>query len=167
MHSSSELLNNWTKGCNAVVDNPPAYPRNHHDMALQPNTGPGLPVWGFVTITFLQGWIVSPAPNPQPGGPGLRIYEAQTGWPSYTPRHSVPTLVAFYDRHRLQWEYSLIPATTLEYPRNTSRYLSVSRLSTQFVQWISGTVYYSRPHFTLFQICKPHPGYIYSFDSYV
>jgi hypothetical protein len=30
-------------------------------MALQP--------------TFLRGWIVSPAPNPQPGGPGLRIYD--------------------------------------------------------------------------------------------
>jgi hypothetical protein len=44
-------------------------------MVLQPNSGPGLPLWGFVTITFLQGWIVSPAPNTQPGGPGLRIYD--------------------------------------------------------------------------------------------
>jgi hypothetical protein len=44
-------------------------------MALQPNSGPGLPFWGFLTITFLQGWSVSPVPNPQPGGPGLRIYE--------------------------------------------------------------------------------------------
>jgi hypothetical protein len=33
------------------------------------------PPRGFVTITFLRGWIVSPAPNPQPGGRGLRIYE--------------------------------------------------------------------------------------------
>jgi hypothetical protein len=44
-------------------------------MALQPNTIPGFPCWGFVTITFLHGWIVSPAPNHQPGGPGLRIYD--------------------------------------------------------------------------------------------
>jgi hypothetical protein len=44
-------------------------------MVLQPKSGPGLPFWGFITITFLQGWIVSPAPNPQPGGPGLRIYD--------------------------------------------------------------------------------------------
>jgi hypothetical protein len=44
-------------------------------MALQPKSGPGLPCWGFVTITLLQGWIVSPAPNRQPEGPGLRIYE--------------------------------------------------------------------------------------------
>jgi hypothetical protein len=42
-------------------------------MTLQPKSGPGLPFWGFLTITFLQGWIVSPAPNPQPGEPGLRI----------------------------------------------------------------------------------------------
>jgi hypothetical protein len=33
------------------------------------------PKSGFVTISFLQGWIVSTAPNPQPGGPGLRIYD--------------------------------------------------------------------------------------------
>jgi hypothetical protein len=33
-------------------------------MALQPKSGPGLPCWGFVTITFLQGWIVSPRPTP-------------------------------------------------------------------------------------------------------
>jgi hypothetical protein len=37
--------------------------------------GPGPPFWGFVTITFLRGWIVSPGPNPQPGTPGLRIYD--------------------------------------------------------------------------------------------
>jgi hypothetical protein len=44
-------------------------------MALQPNMGPGLHFWGLVTITFLRAWIVSPAPNPQPGGPGLRTYD--------------------------------------------------------------------------------------------
>jgi hypothetical protein len=44
-------------------------------MALQPKLGPGLPFWGFLTITFLRGWIVSPAPNPQRGGPGLHIYD--------------------------------------------------------------------------------------------
>jgi hypothetical protein len=32
-------------------------------MALQPNSGPDLPIWGFVTVTFLQGWVVSPALN--------------------------------------------------------------------------------------------------------
>jgi hypothetical protein len=25
---------------------------NNNNMALQPNSGPGLPLWGFVTITF-------------------------------------------------------------------------------------------------------------------
>jgi hypothetical protein len=47
----------------------------HHHMTLQSNSGPGLTLWIFVTINFLQAWIVSPAPNPQPGGPGLRIYD--------------------------------------------------------------------------------------------
>jgi hypothetical protein len=66
------------------------------------HSGPGLRLWGFVTITFLQGWIVTPEPNPQPGGSGLRIYDPPgTGWPSYTPRHWVPILVAFYDMHGL------------------------------------------------------------------
>jgi hypothetical protein len=68
-------------------------------MALQPNSGPGLPLWGFVTITFLQDWIVSPAPNPQPGGPGLRIYDPR--------RQGVRTigvyLVAFIIKHLPLW----------------------------------------------------------------
>jgi hypothetical protein len=55
-------------------------------MALQPNMGPGLPLWGFA-ITFLQGWIVGPAPNPQPGGPGLRIYDLRRqGGPAIYPQ---------------------------------------------------------------------------------
>jgi hypothetical protein len=45
------------------------YYYHHHHMPLQPKAGPGLPFWGLVVITFLRGWIVSPAPNPQPGGP--------------------------------------------------------------------------------------------------
>jgi hypothetical protein len=50
-------------------------------MVLQPKSGHGLPFWGFV-----QGWIVSPAPNPQPGGPGLRIYDPRRqGGPAIPP----------------------------------------------------------------------------------
>jgi hypothetical protein len=42
---------------------------------------------GFVTVTFVQGWIVSPAPNPQPGGPGLRIYDPRRqGDPAIPPQ---------------------------------------------------------------------------------
>jgi hypothetical protein len=60
-------------------------------MALQPNTGPGLPLWGFVTISFLQGWIFSPAPNPQPGGTGLRIYDPwRKGGPAVPPGTGYP-----------------------------------------------------------------------------
>jgi hypothetical protein len=42
--------------------------------------------WGFLTMTFLRGWIVSPVPNPQPGGPGLRIYDPRgQGGPATPP----------------------------------------------------------------------------------
>jgi hypothetical protein len=86
---------------------------HHHHMALQPNSGPGLTSWGIVTITFLQSWIVSPAPNPQPGGPGLHIYDPRRqGGPAILPGTRYPFLVAFYDMNALQWGYSLIPATT-------------------------------------------------------
>jgi hypothetical protein len=62
-----------------------------YHMALQPNTGPGLPFWVFVTMTFLQGWIVSPAPNPQPGGPGLHIYDPRRqGGPAIPPGTGYP-----------------------------------------------------------------------------
>jgi hypothetical protein len=72
------------------------YPIHHH-MALQTMSGPGLPCWGFATITFLQGRIVSPAPNPQPPTwiPSLRIYGPRrqsgpaippgTGYPFQSP----------------------------------------------------------------------------------
>jgi hypothetical protein len=38
---------------------------------------------GFATIFFLQGSVVSPTPNPHPGGPGLCIYtpQRQGGYP--------------------------------------------------------------------------------------
>jgi hypothetical protein len=64
---------------------------HHHHMALQPNSAPGLPLWGFVTLTLLQGWIVSPAPNPQPGEPGLRIYDPRRqGGPAIPPGTGYP-----------------------------------------------------------------------------
>jgi hypothetical protein len=50
------------------------------------------PVWGFVTITFLRDCIVSPAPNPQPGGPGLRIYDPRRqGGPAIPPGTGYPS----------------------------------------------------------------------------
>jgi hypothetical protein len=42
-----------------------------------------------------------------------------TGWPSCTPTHWVPILVAFYDMHGLQWDCSVIPATTRDRKPNT------------------------------------------------
>jgi hypothetical protein len=33
-------------------------------MALQPNSGPGLPLWGFVTITFYRAGLLVQRPTP-------------------------------------------------------------------------------------------------------
>jgi hypothetical protein len=63
----------------------------HHHMAVQPMSGPGLPLWGFLAIIFLRGWIVTPAPNPQPGGPRLRIYDSRRqGDPPIPPGTGYP-----------------------------------------------------------------------------
>jgi hypothetical protein len=60
---------------------------------------------GFSTIFFLQGRVVSPTPNPHPGGPGLCIlYSPEAGW--------LPILVASYDTHGLRWDYSYSPVIT-------------------------------------------------------
>jgi hypothetical protein len=56
-----------------------------------PNRALASPFWGFVTINFLRVWIVSPAPNPQPGGPGLRIYDPRRqGGPAIPPGTGYP-----------------------------------------------------------------------------
>ena len=63
------------------------------------------PHFWFPNRLFLRGEVVNPTPNPQPGGLGPIFI---------TPRHWVPILIAFYEMHRLQWEYSLMPITTRE-----------------------------------------------------
>ena len=49
---------------------------------------------------FLRWQAVGLSPDPRPPTP-------RAGWPSYTPRHRVPILVACYNLHGLQWESSL------------------------------------------------------------
>jgi hypothetical protein len=67
------------------------YHYHHHHMTLQPKPAPGFPIWSFLTVTFLQGRIVSPAPNPQLGGPGLRTYDLRRqGDPAITPGTGYP-----------------------------------------------------------------------------
>jgi hypothetical protein len=79
-------------------------------MAVQPNSGPGLPLWAFVRITFLHVWIISPAPNPQPGGPRLRIFDPRRqGGPAIPPGTGT-----HFNR------LSLIPATTRDTATTTT-----------------------------------------------
>jgi hypothetical protein len=71
-------------------------------MALQPNSDPGLPLWGFVTITSLRGCIVSKAPNQDqasvfmaPGDRVAQLYAQALG--THFRR--------FYDMHGLQRDF--------------------------------------------------------------
>jgi hypothetical protein len=65
----------------------PAY----HHVALRPNSGPGLPFWGFVTITvYMAGLLVQrPTPNQEdqasvfmtPGDRVAQLYPQALGTP--------------------------------------------------------------------------------------
>jgi hypothetical protein len=59
---------------------------------------------GFLTVDFFRGGVVSPTPNPQPGGPRLHIYIPWRLDGPVIPQ--APISVAFYDMHGLQWDYS-------------------------------------------------------------
>jgi hypothetical protein len=37
---------------------------HYHHMALQPNSGPDLPLWGFVKITFYEAELLVQRPTP-------------------------------------------------------------------------------------------------------
>jgi hypothetical protein len=89
-------------------------------LAPQPSLGLGLLrnllplkmaefLGGFSTIFYRVGLL---APRPTPTLEDL--YPPEAGWPSYTPRHWVPILVASYGTHGLRWDYSYSPVTTRE-----------------------------------------------------
>ena len=84
-------------------------------LALQPNAGlrlhngplPNFPkLFWFPKSHFFMGW------GCQPHAQSSNLEDPGTECPSYTPRHWVRILVAFYNMHGLQREYSLIPVTT-------------------------------------------------------
>jgi hypothetical protein len=48
-------------------------------------------ILGFLTVDFFWGGVVSPAPNPQPGGSGLHIYTPwRLGGPVIPPGTEYP-----------------------------------------------------------------------------
>jgi hypothetical protein len=62
---------------------------------------------GFLLVNFLYGDRISACrPTPNLEGQSTVLIIPGTGWPSYTPRHRVPILVAFCDFHGLQWDCS-------------------------------------------------------------
>ena len=66
---------------------------------------------GFLTA-FLRWQVVGLSPNANVEGQLIVFITPWAGWHSYTPRHRVPILVAFYDVHGLQWDF-LFSVTTL------------------------------------------------------
>jgi hypothetical protein len=75
--------------------------------------GPWPPLMGFRNnglFTGLDCYSSAQPPTWRTRSPYL--WPPETECPSYTPRHWGPILVAFYDMYGLQWDYSLIPATT-------------------------------------------------------
>ena len=93
---------------------------------------------GFLTGTFFTGWNCQPNDQPPPEGSGPIFIIPGTGWPSYIPRHWVPILVAFYDMHGLQWDYSLISVTTRE---NRKKY--VAEVGSVFMSHLQNTSIFS------------------------
>jgi hypothetical protein len=87
------------------------------------------PLWAIVFLGFpdnriFHGGAVNPTPDPQPGGPGLRIYDhRRQGDPAIPPgTHWVPILVAFYDTHELRWDCSYTPVTTRRWSISAQQY---------------------------------------------
>jgi hypothetical protein len=122
-----------------------------------PNRALASPVWGFVTVTFLRGWIVSPAPNPQPGRPGLRIMTPGDRVTQLYPQALGTHLVAFYVMHGLQWDYSLMPATT----RDTLYVLRSLTFNVGLIRYFVCHVCHLLLVLNRFFICKGFLSYAY------
>ena len=60
---------------------------------------------------FLWGGLSAARPTPTRRTRSPYLYPQETGSPSYAPEHWELSLVAFYDMHELQWDYSY-PVTT-------------------------------------------------------
>jgi hypothetical protein len=69
---------------------------------------------------FYRAEAVDPKPNPQLGGPGLRICDPRRQGDPAIPQALGTILVAFYNTHELRWDYSYPPVTTR---RNGSVYI--------------------------------------------
>jgi hypothetical protein len=64
----------------------------------------------LVTICFLRGGVVGPTPNPQPGGPGLRIYVPQRHGGPAIPPHALGFPFSHLLQHTgVRWGYSSPP----------------------------------------------------------
>jgi hypothetical protein len=83
-------------------------------MAVQPKTGPGLPFWGFVTITFLRAGLLVQRATPNLEDQVSVFMTHGDRVTQIYPQALATHFSRFYDMHGLQWDCSSIPATTRE-----------------------------------------------------
>jgi hypothetical protein len=85
-------------------------------------------------------------PTPNLKGQSAEFITPGAGWPSYTPRHWVPNLVAFYDLHGHQWDYSFPLSPHGEIVNNTIHKLQhVTNALSVVAVWLQTTHHCGRP----------------------
>jgi hypothetical protein len=97
------------------------------------------PLWAIAFLEFPDNRIFTGRgcePHAQPPTWRTRpsyLWPPETGWPSYTPSHWVPILVAFCDMHELCWDYSYPPVTTRrQHLKQQIKVLQNARLVTKY-----------------------------------
>jgi hypothetical protein len=73
-------------------------------------------------------------PNWRTGSPYL--YPLETEWPSYTPRHRVPILVAFYDMHGLRVTIFCIRGIHSNVYQNFNVHVLKSLSTRKYISWL-------------------------------
>jgi len=88
---------------------------------------------GVLTVSFFYGDRLSACPpTPTLEDHSTLFITLGAAWPSYTPRHGVPILIAFYDLHGPQWDF-FSPVTTRGETNHTSTHNIIDVLWLEFI----------------------------------
>jgi hypothetical protein len=89
---------------------PLEYKVSSSSLAWRPVMGHSFP-WISWQQDFYKVGLSNLCPNPTWRTKPPYSWPLETGWRSYTPRHWIPMLFAFYKTHELHWDY-LYPSVT-------------------------------------------------------
>jgi hypothetical protein len=101
------------------------------------------PLWDIAFLRFPDNRIfmgLGCQPRAQPPTWRTRppyLWPPETEWPSYTPKHWIPILVAFYDTYELRWDYSYPPVTTQRRPLLYKTIILPAYLLLRYVYYLS------------------------------